>query len=106
MADQPKKKHPSAVVANSDRPNRKAKKSSPDDIFRHGKAYRGSHTRKSPQTPVQKVLLGQGVYRLIGRRVDGTNPTPWKLATNVTQPYDRAQVEVNKRLYPHLFTER
>jgi hypothetical protein len=105
VADQPKKKNPNAVSRNDTRPNGKANKTAPDAFFGHNRAYRGSHTRKSPQTPLQKVLMGKGTYRGIGKRVDGTDPKPWRLATAVPQPYDKAQVEENKRLYPHLFED-
>jgi hypothetical protein len=106
VADQPKKKNPNSVTRNADRKNGKASKTRPDGFFKRGTSYRGSHTRKTPPTDVQKVLLGGGMLRNVARRADGTDPLPWKLPQNVAVPFDRAQVEENKRLYPHLFTER
>lgn len=106
MADQPKKKSPNSRTVNDTRPNGKAPKAKPSATFGHNKAYRGSRTRKSPQTALQKVLLGQGAYRGIEKPLPGSTEGRWKAPQSVARPYDPAQVEVNKRLYPHLFTER
>lgn len=106
MADQPKKKNPNSVSRNDARPSGKRPKSKTDDHFGHGASYRGSHTRKSPQTMLQKVLLGHGALEGIGRRSDGTNPRPWSLSNKPSDPpFDAAQVAENRRLYPHLFAD-
>lgn len=106
MADQPKKKPANARTVNDTRPSGKRPKSRPSDNFGHGGAYRGSHTRRTPQTYLQKVLLGQGALRNINRPIAGSTEGRWKAPQSVGIPYDAAQVAVNKRLYPHLFTER
>lgn len=106
MADQPKKKSPNARVTNENRGNRKASKTGPDTTFGRNKEYRGSHTRKTPQSHLQKVLLGQGALRTIATPVDGSADGRWKAPQSVSRPWDPKQVEANKRLYPHLFTER
>lgn len=56
-------------------------------------------------TDVQKVLLGGGALRNISRRVDGTNPVGWKPPQTVHVPWNRENVQENRRLYPHLFTD-
>lgn len=104
MADRPEKKNQKSVTRNDSRSNGKAAKTDPGAATTRGRTYRGSHTRRTPQTELQKVLLGGGLLRNTSRGVDGT--LPWKLPQTVHQPYDAAQVQENKRLYPHLFTER
>jgi hypothetical protein len=106
VADRPTKKNPNAVSRNESRSNGKASKTRPGGTFRHGTAYRGSHTRGTRLNGVQKVLMGGGVLRNVSRRVDGSDPAPWRLPVTVSQPFDKAQAEENKRLYPHLFDER
>ena len=104
MADQPKKKPANAVTRNDSRKNGKAFKTKSDAYFARGKAYRGSRTRKSPQNAVQKVLLGGGALRNIAPTfVDPKNA--FRLSGIPSNPpFDAAQVEVNTRLYTHLFT--
>ncbi len=92
MADQPKKKNPSLRKDNSDRRNKKAFK-------RPG----SSRNRKSPQTELQKALMGGGAIRRIARRVEGSTDGAWKMGSTVHTPFDAAQARLNKHLYPHLF---
>lgn len=58
--------------------------------------------RKNPLSEVDKVLMGKGIYRTLP--VVGTR-SPWRGVGDVLPhgPYNRAQVEENKKLYPHLF---
>lgn len=50
---------------------------------------------------VQRVLLGGGLIDAMPE----ADCSPWRGVAEVRegQEYDKAQVEVNKRLYPHLF---
>jgi hypothetical protein len=68
VADQPKKKNPNLRKNNDDRPNKKA-----------FKAPGGSRNRKSPQTELQKALMGGGALRRIMRPHAGASPGRWSL---------------------------
>ena len=105
MADQPKKKNAKDITRNDSRPNGKANKTRPDGFFKRGTSYRGSHTRRTRLSDVQKVLQGQGAFRNGGRRADGTNPKPWTLPSKVTRPAFPENLAENRRLYPHLFAD-
>lgn len=71
MADQPKKKPAANKNSNDDRPNRKAFKQKPEDYRGKGQ-YRGSKTRPTKLTEVQKALLGGGVLRNIHKPIEGS----------------------------------
>lgn len=92
MADQPKKKPFSQKNTNDERRNKKA--------FKTPGANR---CRKSPQSALNRVLLGQGLYQTTGLS-EPHKIAPWRGTENVVHPYDRAQAEENKHLYPHLFS--
>jgi hypothetical protein len=79
VADQPKKKPVSAKSPNDNRPNRKAWKQKKDDLRTRNREFRGNHTTKSPQSEVQKVLLGGGVLRGIDRPIEGSIKGRWKM---------------------------
>ena len=103
---QPKKKPASNKTTNDSRPNRKAFKQKADDLRPRDRAWRGNHTRKNPLDDVQKVLLGGGMLRNVHRTHAGSIPGAWKFGGMPTGPYDPKQVEINRRLYPHLFTDK
>lgn len=79
MADQPKKKPIAQKSPNDDRRNKKAWKQKKDMLRTRGKEFRGHHTTKSPQTEVQKVLLGGGALRGIDRLHEGSVKGRWKM---------------------------
>lgn len=62
---------------------------------------RGEHgAKKFPLGYLEKVLIGKGAFASL-RSVDCT---PWRGAQAPGKPvFDAEQVELNKRLYPHLF---
>lgn len=68
MADQPKKKNPNLRKNNDDRRNKKA-----------FKTPGASRNRKSPQTELQKALMGGGAMRRITRQIAGSTPGRWKM---------------------------
>lgn len=64
---------------------------------------RGAKRLNPPITKVQKVLMGKGM--LVNVPKIGLNA--YLGATAPSSPvFNRAQVEENKRLYPHLFEEQ
>lgn len=105
MADQPKKKPASAIKRNDNRKNGKANKTSRDAFFPRGKAYRGSHTRGTRVSEVQKVLLGGGLLRNTARLHGGSVQGAWRFGGMPNGPADPAQARLNRHLYPHLFTD-
>lgn len=105
MADQPKKKSIKDITRNPDRKNGKAFKTKPDAYFSRGKSYRGSKTRKSPQSEVDKILLGGGMLRNVGRLHAGSVNGAWKFGGMPHGPAFPAQARENRLLYPHLFTD-
>lgn len=58
--------------------------------------------RKHPLTTLEKALLGKG-------RVQAFEPlgikSAWRGVGTVVVPFDKAQADENKRLYPHLFSD-
>ena len=68
MADQPRKKPAGQKSRNDSRPNGKAFKSYPSATRRE---YRGSKTRRTPLTELQKALLGGGAMKRITKRIPG-----------------------------------
>lgn len=70
------------------------------------KVSRGEHgATKHPLTEIEKALADKGVMDREERYQQRNPITPWKGATEPFKngPFDRAQVEENRRLYPHLF---
>lgn len=74
MADRPSKKNPNAVSKNDARSNGKASKTRSDGYFGRDKAFRGSHTRPTHLSELQKALLGGGAMRRITRPVPDKTP--------------------------------
>lgn len=69
------------------------------------KVSKGEHgAKRYPLSPLQKVLAGKGQFAAF-EPVECK--TPWRGLGEPSKPvYNPAQVEVNKRLYPHLFTTK
>lgn len=68
---------------------------------RKPKTSAGVHgATKHPLTELEKALLGKGLMRTMHHVPCKSN---YKGVVNVSTPFDKAQVDENKRLYPHLF---
>lgn len=70
---------------------------------RQHKVSKGVHgATKHPLNEVQKALAGKG---LIASVVHVECRSPWRGSGDVSPkgPFDKAQAEKNKLLYPHLF---
>lgn len=105
MADQPKKKAASAVKRNDERKNGKAYKQKPED-YRGRKVWRGNKTTGTRVGGIEKVLLGGGALRNVARQHEGSVGGSWKFGGMPNGPFDSKQAAENRRLYPHLFTDK
>ena len=56
--------------------------------------------KRNPQTKLALVSLGKGQFATM----NSVSGVPWRGIETVQKPFDADQVEKNKILYPHLFT--